>query len=97
MTIMEDDKVLLFVPPDAFALDQEGATLGHEGNKIRAIHGARADDCWPSGGRAVAALLTLLMPVAPPSPHFGSAAGDASGLAAVCLDVCGSCKLALLP
>ena len=50
MTIMEDDKVFLFVPPDAFVLDQEGATLGHEGNKIRAIHGAQADDCWPSGG-----------------------------------------------
>ena len=48
------------------------------------------------GGRAAAALLTLLMPVAPLSA-FGSAAGDASGLAAVCLDVCGSCKLALLP
>ena len=66
MTIMEDDKVFLFVPPDAFGLDQEGATLGQEGNKIQAIHGARADDCWPSGGRAAAALLTLLMPVAPP-------------------------------
>ena len=94
---MEDDKVFLYVPPDAFALDQ-GATLGHEDNKIRAIHGARVDDCWLSGGgggRAAAALLTLLVPVAPLS--FGSAAGDASGLAAVCLDVCGSCKLALLP
>ena len=50
MTIMEDDKVFLFVPPDAFALDQDGATLGHEGKKIRAIHGARVEYCWPSGG-----------------------------------------------
>ena len=45
MTIMKDDKVFLFVRPDAFALDQGGATLGHEGNKIRAIHGAQDDDC----------------------------------------------------
>ena len=57
VTIMEDDKVFLFVPPDVFALDQEGATLRHEGNKIRAIHGARADDCWPSGGGGVGLLL----------------------------------------
>ena len=74
---MEDDEVFLFVPPDAFALDQECAALGHEGNKTRAIHGARVDDCWPPGGggsggwgRAAATLLTLLMPVAPLSAFW---------------------------
>ena len=49
MTIMEDDKVFFFVPPDSFVFDQEGATLGREGIKIRAIHGAQVDYCWPSG------------------------------------------------
>ena len=96
MTIMENDKVFLFVPPDAFALDQEGATLGHEGNKSGRSTVLGLTIVGRLGGRAAAALLTLLMPVAPLSA-FGSAAGDASGLAAVCLDVCGSCKLALLP
>ena len=45
MTMMEDDEVFLFVLPDTFTRDRDGAALGHEGNTILEMHGAGVDGC----------------------------------------------------